>query len=166
MGGSSVFWVVLSVLLSWNCCLGSHVNHPRLGHGSPESREDTKNSGKFDLQQDIDDFLDLIPKVEIQNLTRRYYFGDNEVRFAYEYCQSEEFLALREKILNLVEVKDFLKYLNESGLNLVELVNKLATIVGPPREPLYTSDEASLEDTTSRKRKTASDKLILAYNKL
>ncbi|XP_059615415.1 uncharacterized protein LOC132260981 [Phlebotomus argentipes] len=137
--------VMLSVLLGWQECIGSHLNHPKLGHGAPESREEVKNPGKFDLRQDIDDFLDLIPKEEVKNLTRRYYFGDQEVRFAYEYCQSEEFLALREKILNLPEVTDFLKYLNESELNLVELVNKLARIVGPPQDALDT-EEVSLED--------------------
>ncbi|XP_055690490.1 uncharacterized protein LOC129793967 isoform X2 [Lutzomyia longipalpis] len=148
-GKSAALLVIFSTLLTPNGILGSHLNHPKAGIGPPEPRDETKQASKLDLKQDIDDFLDLIPKEEIQNLTRKYYFGDSEVRFAYEYCQSDEFLALREKILNLPEVRDFLKYLNDSGLNLVELVNKLAGIVGPPREPLDTSEEASLEESTN-----------------
>uniref|UniRef100_A0A1L8DR69 Putative microvillar protein with insect allergen related repeat n=1 Tax=Nyssomyia neivai TaxID=330878 RepID=A0A1L8DR69_9DIPT len=144
-GKRAALWVIFCTLSG---ILGSHLNHPKAGFGPPEPREDPKDAPKLDLKQDIDDFVDLIPKEEIQNLTRNYFFGDSEVRFAYEYCQSEEFHALREKIVNLPEVKDFLVYLNDSGLNLVELVNKLAGIVGPP-QPVDSFEESSPEDSTS-----------------
>ncbi|GAB0091784.1 Insect allergen-related [Sergentomyia squamirostris] len=137
---SDVLWMVMG-LLAVTGISATHLNHPKAGYAEPKS--------KLDLQQDIDDFLDLIPKEEVQNLTQKFYYGDGEVRFAYAYCQSDEFLALREKILNLPEVKDFLNYLNESGLNLVELVNKLAKIVGPPSDHVTLSEEEEEEEDSA-----------------
>ncbi|KAI9583562.1 hypothetical protein GQX74_005310 [Glossina fuscipes] len=77
---------------------------------------------------DLSDFLALIPAQRVQNIIRYYYHNDPEVKRAYSFMSSSEFARLKEHIIAVPEMSAFLRYLNNSGLDLVKFVNAIANL--------------------------------------
>lgn len=80
---------------------------------------------KADLNDDINDFIDLIPKMEIKTKIEEYYRNDMDVQHVFEYMHGKEFLELKKNILELIDVKETLQYLNKNGLNVKAVVRKI-----------------------------------------
>lgn len=80
---------------------------------------------KADLNDDVNDFVDLIPKVEVKAKIEEYYNNDVDVQHVFEYMHGKEFLELRKNILELSDVKDAFQYLNKNGLNVKSVIRKL-----------------------------------------
>lgn len=80
---------------------------------------------KADLNDDVNDFVDLIPKMEIKSKIEEYYRNDMDVQHIFEYMHGKEFLELRKNILELPDVKETIQYLNKHGLNVKSVVRKL-----------------------------------------
>lgn len=80
---------------------------------------------KADLNDDVNDFIDLVPKVEIKTKIEEYYRNDIDVQHIFEYMHGKEFLELRKNVLELADVKETLQYLNKNGLNVKSLIRKL-----------------------------------------
>lgn len=80
---------------------------------------------KADLNDDVTDFIELVPKAEIKSKIEEYYRNDMDVQHIFEYMHGKEFLELRKNILEMVDVKETLQYLNKNGLNAKSLIRKL-----------------------------------------
>lgn len=80
---------------------------------------------KADLNDDVNDFIDLVPKIEIKAKIEEYYRNDMDIQHIFEYMHGKEFLELRKNILELSDVKETLQYLNKNGLNVKSLIRKL-----------------------------------------
>lgn len=80
---------------------------------------------KADLNDDVNDFVDLIPKAEVKAKIEEYYNNDVDVQHVFEYMHGKEFLELRKNILELSDVKDAFQYLNKNGLNVKSVIRKL-----------------------------------------
>ncbi|XP_058805216.1 uncharacterized protein LOC131672179 [Phymastichus coffea] len=82
------------------------------------------------LQQDVQDFLSLIPVEEITELFFEYLANDEDFGEAMDYILSDEFKSLIISVEKMPEVQNLLKYLEDAGLNVYELINKLHHLLG------------------------------------
>ncbi|XP_008208307.1 uncharacterized protein LOC100115024 [Nasonia vitripennis] len=98
------------------------------------------------LKDDLNEFLALIPVEKIKDIFFKYLTEDEDFAEAVDYLLSNEFKSLVVEIESQPEVLSILKYLQESGLNAYEFVNKINSILGidniTPRR--YTSAKRSL----------------------
>ncbi|XP_055608935.1 protein G12-like isoform X2 [Uranotaenia lowii] len=78
------------------------------------------------LQQDIMDFIDLVPFDDVHSLMQYYYHYDPEVESAFDYVSSEDYSQIKVEIMKLNEVRDFRRYLDGIGFS-VEVVWKELT---------------------------------------
>lgn len=85
----------------------------------------TQTNRKTNLNDDIIDFIDLIPAVEVKAKLDEYYRNDIDVQHIFEYFNSKEFLEFRKHILDLDDVVDILNYLNANGLNIKTLLKNV-----------------------------------------
>jgi hypothetical protein len=85
------------------------------------------------LQNDLMEFIDLIPSEDITQLTKHYYINDPEIRSTYIFLESTDFKIIRAKIFQLPEIRELLEYFNNCGLNVFEIINRLGTIMQPPK---------------------------------
>lgn len=89
-----------------------------------------------DLHSDLMDFLALVPVDEVGQIFERYVEEDAEVQAVMEYAQSDDFKHLVEKVESIEDVMNFYDYLQESGLDVYDLVNRLHEAIGlPPLAP-------------------------------
>ncbi|XP_015127123.1 uncharacterized protein LOC107048468 [Diachasma alloeum] len=89
------------------------------------------------LADDLDDFLSLLPLEKIIPLVQEYLKNDKEVQKVLEYMKTEDFKKLVLQIESIPDVVNFLKYLKESGLDVIDLVNKLNDLIElPPMKPI------------------------------
>lgn len=92
---------------------------------STERPQSKAKSRKADLNDDVNDFVDLIPKAEIKAKIEEYYRNDMDVQHIFEYMHGKEFLELRKNIMELSDVKDTIQYLNKNGLNVKSVLRKI-----------------------------------------
>lgn len=90
---------------------------------------------KFDetgntLQSNINEFIELIPVTEVKKKLMEYYRNDRDVQQIYDYANGKDFLAMKKRLLDVREIKDFQQYLNAVGLNIKEILHKLDTLLG------------------------------------
>lgn len=92
---------------------------------STEHTQTKPKARKADLNDDVNEFVELIPKTEIKAKIEEYYHNDMDVQHIFEYMHGKEFLELRKNILELADVKDTIQYLNKNGLNIKSVLRKL-----------------------------------------
>lgn len=63
------------------------------------------------LQDDLQDFLDLIPFEQIRNTVQEYLDNDSEVQEAYEYLKSDEFAKAWKYAVEHPDILEILDYL-------------------------------------------------------
>ncbi|EAT37044.1 AAEL010918-PA [Aedes aegypti] len=73
------------------------------------------------LQQDIMDFIDLIPFDDVQTLMQYYYHYDAEVENAFDYVSTEDYSQIKLEIMNLSEVQSFRRYLDGIGFSVEQV---------------------------------------------
>ncbi|KAI8128916.1 hypothetical protein FF38_00291 [Lucilia cuprina] len=77
---------------------------------------------------DLSDFLSLIPATKVKTIVNHYYHNDPEVQRAHAFMSSRDFLMLKHHIIAVPEMSAFLRYLNNSGLDLVKFVTALTNL--------------------------------------
>ncbi|XP_044587711.1 uncharacterized protein LOC123267223 [Cotesia glomerata] len=87
------------------------------------------------LHNDLDDFMGLLPLKEITEVAIRYLEYDEEVQSVVDYIQSDKFHELVKLIEKIEDVVQFLDYLQESGLNVYQLIDKIHDFIGLPHLP-------------------------------
>lgn len=135
--------------------LQAHHLDASVGHSSPESdivesvsnghrqqqqtptndnqRSSSKGkalSRRADLNDDVNDFVELIPKAEIKAKLEEYYRNDIDIQHIFEYMHGKEFFELRKSVLDNSDVKEILQYLNKNGLNVKSVLRKIDTRLG------------------------------------
>lgn len=88
----------------------------------------------YNLRQDIDDFLALIPKDKIREIYVKYQ-GDPDIQKVVAYLKSKDFAAVAHIVAGVDEVKDLVNYLESKDIHVVALLNKLADLLGLPHWP-------------------------------
>lgn len=97
------------------------------------------NEPQDSLQKDLNEFINLIPIVEIRNLTKFFYGNDEAMRHSYDYLRNKGYKLVVEGLSKLTLVRKFTSFLNDSGVNFAELGKRIETIV-------LTSDELKTID--------------------
>uniref|UniRef100_A0A8D8L1R8 Protein G12 n=1 Tax=Culex pipiens TaxID=7175 RepID=A0A8D8L1R8_CULPI len=108
--------VSLLLLFSLGAC-SSGYNLPTTRHVEEQPRHH--------LQQDILDFLNLIPFDDVQSLMQYYYHYDAQVESALDYVSSEDYSQIKLEIMNLSEVRSFRRYLDGIGFSVVHVWREL-----------------------------------------
>lgn len=93
-----------------------------------DDEQQTYNKGQIDFS----DFIELIPKDEVQGIVSNYLQNDEEVRHAYSYLQSIEFSNTKQQILRLPEMEQFLKFANQSGFDVLSFLDAIFAITAEP----------------------------------
>lgn len=78
------------------------------------------------LQEDFDDFIDLIPLDDIRNLTIYFYANDESMRESYDFLNGEAYNTVKDDLFGLHEFKLFKDFFNESGVKIDRLINRFA----------------------------------------
>ncbi|XP_043482077.1 uncharacterized protein LOC122511091 isoform X2 [Leptopilina heterotoma] len=99
-----------------------------LGIKFPSSRQ--VRSVTFGLKEDLQEFLALVPQKQIEDLVMEYLASDADFQEAVEYMMSNDFKKLVLEIENIKDVKMFIKYLNDAGLDVYSLLNQLHDFLG------------------------------------
>lgn len=76
------------------------------------------------LQQDIYDFINLVPVEEIKNLTIYFYANDEEMRNSYDFLVGEDYIRISDELWSLKEMKSLSKFFNESGVRFDKLMQR------------------------------------------
>lgn len=82
-----------------------------------------------ELSKDLHDFMNLVDKNKILNIITSY-LEDDEVQKALKYMYSDEFHDLVRLVEAMPEYQDLVKFLENSGLNMTELINKIHHLFG------------------------------------
>lgn len=82
-----------------------------------------------ELSKDLHDFMNLIDKEKILKIITSY-LEDDEVQKALKYMYSDEFHDLVRVVEAMPEYQDLVKFLEDSGLNMTELINKIHHLFG------------------------------------
>lgn len=92
------------------------------------------------LHDDLEDFLALIPQAKVLAIVFEYLEKDQQVQWVVDYIKSTEFKELVVTVEKIPDVIKFYDYLQESGLNVYSLVNRLHSVIGlPPLVPIRSS---------------------------
>lgn len=106
------------------------------------------------LENSLETFLGLVDANKIQNMTAEAYLESRAVRDASNFLASREFLDAKDKLLEAPEVQEFIKFLNQSGLNVVRFVRKVGNRTGIP--VTITSDDEMDESSDEDEEVVAS----------
>lgn len=95
-----------------------------------QSQPDKPKPKQTNLNEDVNDFIEIIPKSEIKAKLDEYYRNDMDTQHIFEFMHSKEFQEMRRNILDMADVKDILQYLNRNGLNVKGVVRKVDNRLG------------------------------------
>lgn len=87
------------------------------------------NSNSGNLQEDFNDFLDLIPIDDIRNLTEYFYANDELMRNSYDYLRNDGTKFAVRKLNELPMFRKFTSFLNDTGVNFADLGKRIKRIV-------------------------------------
>lgn len=78
------------------------------------------------LQNDLNEFLDIIPVDEIKNLTIYFYTNDEKMRESYDFMKNEGFSEMKRQLSELTIMDKLSQFFNESGVNLDRIDKRLS----------------------------------------
>lgn len=81
------------------------------------------------LQQDLADFLKLIPTDDVRNLTKYFYGNDELMRNAYEYLRNDGYKFALHRLREVPMVQMFAMKFNESGVRLTDMEERVKKLV-------------------------------------
>lgn len=99
---------------------------------NPHSNDEDDSRTIYNTQIDFSDFIGLIPKDQVQGIVSNYLQNDEEVRHAYSYLQSKEFINTKQQILKLPEMAEFLRFVNQSGFDVLAFLDSVFAITSEP----------------------------------
>ncbi|XP_065078877.1 protein G12-like [Ochlerotatus camptorhynchus] len=82
------------------------------------------------LQDDFDEFVELLPFDKIIDVALKYILTDKEVQEALQYLLGPEFSTIWDQVFALKEVRDVLDYLEQAGVDAYAFFNDLADLLG------------------------------------
>ncbi|XP_076623244.1 uncharacterized protein LOC143342843 [Colletes latitarsis] len=93
--------------------------------------------GEGPLYEDIQYFLDMIPMKKVMTVTVEYAALDSEFQDLLAYFESDDFHQLLQEVENIPEFRVFTTYLQNNGVYINNVLNKLNKRVGiPPFQPI------------------------------
>lgn len=101
------------------------------------------DSTNSELQKDLDEFLDLIPQKQIQRLAIQYFIVDKEFHELLRFVQGDDLKEFWSEILERPMTRDFVEFAQMNGLDLVDMINSVAKILGLPPYPRTVKDPLS-----------------------
>lgn len=81
------------------------------------------------LEDDFNDFVELIPVAKIGAIIRKYIDTDAEVQRVLAYLQSEEWLGLIHDVASKQAVQNLRKYLISAGINIDAIIKYLYDLI-------------------------------------
>lgn len=84
------------------------------------------------LEASLESFLNLVPTENIRNVSAEAYLESEAVRESFNFLRSREFLDAKDRLLEAPEAQEFIKFLNQSGLNVTRFVRKVSNLTGIP----------------------------------
>ncbi|XP_041772993.1 protein G12 [Anopheles merus] len=111
-GGWAPLLALLLLLAELGQIFGYHIRH-------------IEEEPSHQLQQDLMDFIDLVPFEDVQRLMQYYYHYDVEVESAFDYVSSEDYTQIRLDIVSLGEVRSFRRYLDSIGFSVEKVWTEL-----------------------------------------
>ncbi|KAG8238497.1 hypothetical protein J437_LFUL018276 [Ladona fulva] len=118
--------IVLIALLGWVDVNAKVYEKVEITYIAPKNLDDL-------LQQ----LIKFIPFDKCLEIVDKYYQNDPDVQAAYNFLASDEFSELANRVEDMTEYKEFLKYLYDSGLDIYTYRNILRGIFGlPPIDPI------------------------------
>lgn len=152
LGKASAILLLLSIVTSSVCSAPAGNSS-----SSEESEEEVPEPIVLELEEDITEdtvleaslerFLDLVPSDRIRNVTAEAYLASEAVREAFNFLRSREFLNAKDKLLESPEAQEFVKFLNQSGLNVARFVRKVSNRTGIP-VPNLNNEEADFSGSS------------------
>lgn len=96
------------------------------------------------LQDDLNEFVDLLPVDKIIDIAVRYFLTDKDVQLTVAYITGPEFAAVWDQVFAQREIRDILDYLQEAGVDAYGFFNDLADLIGlSPVKPSEAMKEAA-----------------------
>lgn len=77
------------------------------------------------LEDDFEEFIDLLPVNVIKNISVQFYRKDPEIRSIIKFIRSDEFKKIRNNIFGITELQDLFNYLKDIGVNFKETTKYL-----------------------------------------
>lgn len=77
------------------------------------------------LDEDFEDFIDLLPVNSIKNISVNYYKKDPQIRSIVKFIKSDEFIRIRNNIFGIIELQDIFNYLKDIGVNFKDTTKYL-----------------------------------------
>lgn len=94
--------------------------------------------GEGELHEDIQYFLDLIPMDEVIHVVLEYAADDAEFQSLLDYFETDEFKDMLTEVEHIPSFHTFTGFLQNNGVNIDNLLNKLNKVVGiPPFEQFF-----------------------------
>ena len=101
-----------------------------LAVASPLSALQLPASGSGALAKELQDLADLIPFEKMVPIVKAYAAKEKQVQDALKVLQSNELKLFIQDVEANPEIRKLLKHIQEAGLDIVTLINKLNDIVG------------------------------------
>lgn len=105
------------------------------------------------LEEDLKDFLALIPEKEIRDIAKKYLATDPEFQAAVAYLQGDEFAALVNEIREKEAVKEFKQYLTEAGIDVEAVLEYLHNLI-TGAQTTFKGEQRSLKGFLEEVKKT------------
>lgn len=161
----------MRVLLLILFCASVAVAVPITESPSSSSEEttevaDEENTVNTPLETSLERFLELIPSDKIKNMTAEAYLESAAVREASNFLRSREFRDAKDKLLEASEVQEFVKFLNQSGLNLIRFVRKVASRTGIPVTITSDGEEMDSSENSSEEQAVSSSEAATELTQL
>ncbi|XP_047115603.1 uncharacterized protein LOC124795576 [Schistocerca piceifrons] len=125
-------------------------------HGARMIQRFPAKKSSRNLQDDLNDFLALIPVDEIVNIVLNYVANDAEVQAALQYLMSDEFESIVVYVDQQPELYDLLNFLESSGLDPYGFLNMIHDFLGIPQ----ITKPASRMRRSSRSLKSMLDEIL------
>ncbi|KAG5332150.1 G12 protein, partial [Acromyrmex charruanus] len=94
------------------------------------------NFGRGNLHKDIQEFIDLVPIEKVIQITLQYFTEDEDFQRMIKYFRSEGFKQLVKDVEALPEIKVFMDYIHNAGIDIYKIVNELNSALKlPPLTP-------------------------------
>lgn len=118
------------------------------------------------LETSLESFLGLIPVEKIRNMSAVAYLSSDATRESFNFLRSREFLDAKDKLLQASEVQEFVKFLNQSGLNVVRFVRKVSNLTGIPATIINPEEAEDLSESAEEEGTNAASVLTQLLDKI
>lgn len=90
----------------------------------------TASSGKSNLQSNINEFIELMPTLEVKAKITEYYKNDADVQHIFNYANGKEFWSMKKSLCDVREVKELEAFFTKIGINIKESLHKFDDLLG------------------------------------